>query len=418
MAGEHRPPRLQAPAGAPRPEAPVPGPPLRQGGRPPEQPGPADGGAARAGRRGGGLRRPEHRPARRLAAAAGRSPRGGLRDAVRPSHGTLLAVALSIAAAGCAGKADRRLRVGVSAPTQREERWVRDVEKLREEARARGVDLRLQISDNDAARQLAQCENLLAQEVDVLILAPHDAAAAGVVVDRAHAFGVPVIAYDRLVTNADVDLYVSFDNVKVGELQGEFLAARVPKGRYVILSGAPTDNNAKLFKDGAMKHIRPLIERGDVTVVLEQPVKDWQPAEAMKLTEDALTASGQRVDAVLAPNDGTAGGVIQALSLAGLAGKVPVTGQDAELSAAKRVLDGTQSMTVYKDTRALATAAIAAAEVFARGGRPETNGAVPNGRIDVPAILLPSVVVTRENAVEVLAGSGYLSREDLLGGAR
>lgn len=337
---------------------------------------------------------------------------------MRPSHGTLLAVALSIAAAGCAGKADRRLRVGVSAPTQREERWVRDVEKLREEARARGVDLRLQISDNDAARQLAQCENLLAQEVDVLILAPHDAAAAGVVVDRAHAFGVPVIAYDRLVTNADVDLYVSFDNVKVGELQGEFLAARVPKGRYVILSGAPTDNNAKLFKDGAMKHIRPLIERGDVTVVLEQPVKDWQPAEAMKLTEDALTASGQRVDAVLAPNDGTAGGVIQALSLAGLAGKVPVTGQDAELSAAKRVLDGTQSMTVYKDTRALATAAIAAAEAFARGGRPETNGAVPNGRIDVPAILLPSVVVTRENAVEVLAGSGYLSREDLLGGAK
>ncbi len=337
---------------------------------------------------------------------------------MRPSHGTLLAVALSIAAAGCAGKADRRLRVGVSAPTQREERWVRDVEKLREEARARGVDLRLQISDNDAARQLAQCENLLAQEVDVLILAPHDAAAAGVVVDRAHAFGVPVIAYDRLVTNADVDLYVSFDNVKVGELQGEFLAARVPKGRYVILSGAPTDNNAKLFKDGAMQHIRPLIERGDVTVVLEQPVKDWQPAEAMKLTEDALTASGQRVDAVLAPNDGTAGGVIQALSLAGLAGKVPVTGQDAELSAAKRVLDGTQSMTVYKDTRALATAAIAAAEAFARGGRPETNGAVPNGRIDVPAILLPSVVVTRENAVEVLAGSGYLSREDLLGGAK
>lgn len=330
----------------------------------------------------------------------------------------LLAAALFLATAGCAGEGERRVRVGVSAPTQREERWVRDVRKLREEASTRGIDLRLQISDNDAARQLAQCENLLAQEVDVLILAPHDAAAAGVVVDRAHAFGVPVIAYDRLVTNADVDLYVSFDNVKVGELQGEFLAARVPKGRYVILSGAPTDNNAKLFKDGAMKHIRPLIERGDVTVVLEQPVKDWQPAEAMKLTEDALTASGQRVDAVLAPNDGTAGGVIQALSLAGLSGKVPVTGQDAELSAAKRVLDGTQSMTVYKDTRALATAAIAAAQAFARGGRPETNGAVPNGKRDVPSILLPSVVVTRENAVEVLAGSGYLSREDLLGGGK
>lgn len=331
----------------------------------------------------------------------------------------LTAFLLALAsAAGCGGKGERRVRVGVSAPTQREERWVRDVRKLRSEAAERGVDLRVQISDNDAARQLAQCENLLAQEVDVLILAPHDAAAAGVAVDRAHAFGVPVIAYDRLVRNADVDLYVSFDNVKVGELQGEFLASRVPKGRYVLLAGSPTDNNATLYKEGAMRHLRPLIERGDVTVVAEQPVRDWQPAEAMKLTEDALTASGSRVDAVLAPNDGTAGGVIQALSLAGLAGKVPVTGQDAELSAAKRVLDGTQAMTVFKDTRALATAAVAAALAMARGERPATNGAVPNGRRDVPAILLPSVVVTRENVEEVLVGSGYLRREELFGGTR
>ena len=334
--------------------------------------------------------------------------------AARLAAASLAALAL----AGCDRRPPGALRVGVSAPTQREERWVRDVRKLREEAALRGIDLKVQISDNDAARQLAQCENLLAQEVDVLVLAPHDAAAAGVIVDRARVQKVPVISYDRLVTNADVDLYVSFDNVKVGELQGAFLAERVPKGSYVVLSGAPTDNNAKLFKDGAMKALRPLVESGAVRFVMEQPVKDWQPAEAMKLMEDALTANGNRVDAVLAPNDGTAGGVIQALELQGLAGKVPVTGQDSELSAAKRVLAGTQSMTIFKDTRELAKAAIAAAEDFARGRRPPINGAVPNGRVDVPAILLPSTVVTKENLEEVLLGSGYLRREDLTGVGR
>ena len=328
----------------------------------------------------------------------------------------LAGVAIATLTASCRTRAPGAVRVGVSAPTQREERWVRDVRKLREEAAARGIDLKVQISDNDAARQLAQCENLLAQRIDVLILAPHDAAAAGVIVDRAHAFGVPVISYDRLVLNADVDLYVSFDNVKVGELQGEYLASHVPRGTYVVLSGAPTDNNARLFKEGAMKVLAPLVARGDVKVVVDQPVKDWQPAEAMKLMEDALTANGNRIDAVLAPNDGTAGGVIEALAVQGLAGKVPVTGQDAELSAVKRVLAGTQAMTVYKDTRALAVAAIAAAADFAGGRRPAVNGSVPNGRRDVPAILLPATVVVKENVEEVLVGSGYLPRAALFGG--
>lgn len=292
---------------------------------------------------------------------------------------------------------------------------MRDVAKLREESAARGIDLRVQISDNDAARQLAQCENLFAQRIDALILAPHDAAAASVIVDRARFLKVPVVSYDRLVRNCEPDLYVSFDNERIGEMQGEWLTRRVPKGSYVVLAGAPTDNNATLYRRGAMKFIAPLVARGDVRVVLDQPVKDWQPAEAMKLVEDALTANGNRVDAVLAPNDGTAGGAVQALAAQGLAGSVPVTGQDAEQSAVKRVLAGTQSMTIYKDTRELAVAAIAAAADFAAGRVPATNARVPNGRIQVPSLLLPAKVVEKGDVERVLVGSGYFRREELFG---
>ncbi|PIU20024.1 MAG: ATPase [Elusimicrobia bacterium CG08_land_8_20_14_0_20_59_10] len=324
-----------------------------------------------------------------------------------------LAALLTLTA--CGGRGGTGTVIGLSIPTQREERWVRDVQQLRRDAAARGLELKLQVSDNDAARQLAQCENLLAGGIDVLILAPHDATAASVIVEKAHRLGVPVISYDRLVSNADVDLYVSFDNMKVGELQGRYLTGKVPKGDYIVLSGAPTDNNAKLFRQGALSVIGPLAAKGDIRVIMDQPVRDWQPAEAMRLVENALTAAQNRVDAVLAPNDGTAGGAIQALAAQGLAGKVPVTGQDAELSAARRVLDGTQSMTVFKDTRRLASSAIEAAEAMAQKLPPTYNAELTNGPYKVKVAMIGAQVVDRANLDEVLINSGYLSRTDIYG---
>ena len=309
----------------------------------------------------------------------------------------------------CARDASGRITVGISIPTQREERWVRDVEQFRKDA-ARGIDIKLQISDNDAARQLAQCENLIAQGIDVLILAPHDAPAASVIVEKAHRAGIPVISYDRLITNAAVDLYISFDNEKVGEIQARYLTRLVPKGKYIVLAGAPTDNNAKLFHKGAMNIIGPLAAKGDIQIVMDQPVRDWQPSEAMKLVENALTSAANKIDGILAPNDGTAGGAIQALAAQGLAGKVPVTGQDAELSAAMRIVEGTQFMTVFKDTRKLATAAMSAAEKLARKSAPATNAKVPNGLMDVPANLLEPIAVDKTNIDDLLINSGYLSR--------
>jgi D-xylose transport system substrate-binding protein len=317
----------------------------------------------------------------------------------------LLLLALPVHAAG--------IKIGLSLPTQREERWVKDRKRMEEEARKLGIDLRVQVTDNDAGRQLSQCENLISQGIRALVLAPHDGSSAAVIVEMAARAHVPVISYDRLVTNARADYYyLSFDNLKVGEMQGQFIVSRVPKGNYLVLAGSPTDNNATLYRQGAMRYVQPLVDSGAVHLVIDQPVKDWQPAEAQRLCEQALTASQNKVDAVVAPNDGTAGGCIQALAAQGLAGKVAITGQDAELAAAIRILQGTQSMTVFKDTRDLGRKAMEMALQLARGEPIETGGrVVNNGRRDVPSVLLPPTVVTRENLDAVLIQSGYLSKE-------
>lgn len=305
--------------------------------------------------------------------------------------------------------------VGLSLPTQREERWVRDRKVMEAEAKEKGIDLRVQVTDNDASKQVAQCENLISQGVKVLILAPHDASSAAVIVDKATKAGIKVISYDRLVTGSPHDyLYVSFDNVKVGELQGEFITSKVPKGNYIVLAGSPTDNNAKLFRQGAMKFIQPLAQKGEIKIVMDQFVKDWQPGEAQKLCEQALTATQNKIDAVLAPNDGTAGGCIQALAAQGLAGKVAITGQDAELAGAIRVLRGTQSMTIFKDTRELGKRAIAIAAQLASGAAVDTQGkAVNNGKKDIPSVLLEPQVVTKDNLEQLLVASGYLKKEQV-----
>jgi D-xylose transport system substrate-binding protein len=326
----------------------------------------------------------------------------------------------ALALVGCLGlvaaaRPAARPRIGLSLPTQREERWVRDKHAMEAEAARLGVDLRVQVTDNDAARQVAQCENLIAQGIQVLILAPHDASSASVIVDRAARAGIKVISYDRLVMDSPHDYYyLSFDNVKVGELQGEFLTARVKHGNIVVLAGSPTDNNAKLFREGAMKWVAPRVKSGDLKIVMDQFIKDWQPAEAQRLMEQALTASANRVDGVLAPNDGTAGGAIQALAAQHLAGRVPVTGQDAELAAAIRIVQGTQSMTVFKDTRLLGRKAIGMALALVQGKAIDTGGrSVNNNRHAIPSVLLTPRVVTRENLDAVLIASGYLRREQV-----
>jgi D-xylose transport system substrate-binding protein len=307
----------------------------------------------------------------------------------------------------------KEVRIGVSLPTQRDIGWVRYKQGLEEAAKKSGINLFVQVADQDASIQASQVENLISQKIDVLILAPQDAAAAASLVTTAHKAGVKVISLDRLVLNSNLDMYVSFNNVKIGELQGQYLAKLVPKGNYVLLSGAPTDNNSKLLKDGAMIHLQPLIKKGDVKVVTEQPITDWQPSVAQKIMENSLTANKNNIQAVLAPNDNTAGAVVQALAAQKLAGKVVVTGQDGELTAAQRIVAGTQTMTVFKDQKKLASEAIKVAIEMAENKPVKTNGKTNNGKIDVPSVLLEPIVVDKNNIDKEFIESGFFKKDDV-----
>ncbi len=310
-------------------------------------------------------------------------------------------------------KDDDKIVVGLSMDTLKEERWQRDKELFEAKVKELGGEVKTLAANGDDAVQLSQAEQLISEGVDVLVVIPHNAEASAPIVDKAHKEGIPVIAYDRLIKNADVDYYVSFDNVRVGEMQAQAIVEKAPKGNYVYIGGADTDNNAHLFRQGAMNVLKPLEEKGDIKIVYDQFSKDWKPEEALKNMENALTANNNNIQAVVAANDGTAGGVIQALAAQGLAGKVPVSGQDADLAALQRIVEGTQTMTVYKPIKAIATKAAEMAVALAKGEKIEANQTVSNGKIDVPSVLLDPIAVTKENVLDTVIKDGYHKLEDV-----
>lgn len=305
------------------------------------------------------------------------------------------------------------VRIGLSMDTLKEERWQRDRDLFVAKAKEMGAEVLVQAANSDDALQLQQAENLLTQNIDVLVVVPHNAETAAAIVEAAKRQGVPVISYDRLIRNADVDLYISFDNVRVGEMQARYLLERAPEGNYVLIGGAPTDNNAHMLREGQMKVLKPAIDSGKIRIVADQWAREWSPNEALKHTENALTQANNRVAAVVASNDGTAGGVVQALEEQGLAGRVLVSGQDADLAALQRIVEGKQTMTVYKPIKQLAERAAEAAVKLARGERVETNGVVNNGKKDVPSILLEPIVVDKENVVQTVVKDGFHKLEDI-----
>jgi D-xylose transport system substrate-binding protein len=265
-----------------------------------------------------------------------------------------------------------------------------------------------QNANQDAARQQQQAEAAITNGAKVLVLDAVDAKAAVATVNRAKAAGIPVIAYDRLIKDSDLDMYVSFDNVRVGELQAQFVVDQLRgKGTIVRIYGSKTDNNAAQFKQGQDHVLKPFIDRGDITVVHEDWADDWKPENAKRIMNAAITAKGTAFDAVLASNDGTAGGAIQALTEEGLAGKKIVTGQDAELVACQRIVAGTQAMSIYKPLKRLASSA---AELAVKLGRRQVvvaNQTTDNGKIAVPSLLNEVVTVTRANMADTVVKDGF-----------
>jgi D-xylose transport system substrate-binding protein len=278
-----------------------------------------------------------------------------------------------------------------------------------------GAALDVQVANGDDAVQTKQCDNMLTKGVDVLIVAPHNGEIAASIVEAAHRRGVPVIAYDRLIKNSDVDLYTSHQVEKMGEMQAQYALDHKPKGNYVLIGGSPTDNNALLLRKGQMNILQPAIDRGDIKIISQQFAREWKAEEALRITEDALTRTRNTIDAIVASNDGTAGGAISALEATGLAGKVLVTGQDAQKDAIQRIVKGTQTMTIYKPIQPLAFGAVDAAIKLARKQPVDAPDKINNGKIDVPSILHQPIAVDKSNVDQTVIKDGYHKREEIYG---
>lgn len=272
-------------------------------------------------------------------------------------------------------------------------------------------------ANQDPAKQQQQVEAALTQGAKVLVLDPVDSKSAAASARLAKQRGVPVVSYDRLILNAPVDLYISFDNVKVGALQAQGLLAALGETKdrqIVMINGSPTDNNAKLFKQGA----HSVLDGSGLIISKEYDTPDWSPDKAQQQMEQAITALGKdKIAGVYAANDGMAGGIIAALKGAGLDPlKIPVTGQDAEIAGVQRVLAGTQALTIYK---AMRPEAEAAAQIAVSLMRKEAlpagliNGTTANGTGEIASVLLPSVIVTRDNAKATIFADGFVKATEV-----
>lgn len=310
------------------------------------------------------------------------------------------------------------IKIGFLMDTLKEERWQKDKDLVEKRCRELGIEVNVQVANGDDNVQIKQAENALTQNVDVLIVAPHNGEIAASIVEAAHRQGVPVIAYDRLIKNSDVDLYISHQVIKMGEMQARYLLEHVNKkpANFVIVGGSPTDNNALLLHEGQMNVLKPAIDRGDVKIVTDQYAKEWQASAALNIVENALTQSNNQVDAVVCSNDGTARGAVQALEGQNLAGKVLVSGQDADLASLKLIVEGKQTMTVFKSIQPLAYGAVDAAVKLARGEPVATTETIDNGFKKVPAILLEPLAVDRNNLISTIVKDGYRTLEEICAG--
>lgn len=325
---------------------------------------------------------------------------------------TLSALLLVVSFAGFAS-AQAPVKIGFSIDSLKVERWQTDLDRFQKRTRELGATVVAESADGDDDLQFRQSKKLIDSGINVLVIVPHNTASAARIVEAAHAKGVKVLCYDRLIPNSDVDLFVGFDGASIGRLQAESLVRLAPKGNYALVAGSPTDSNAKALVDAQKQALTAYVERGDIKIISEFWAKDWSPDEAYVNTASLLSSHKGEVTAIVASNDGTAGGAIQALADKHLEGKVLVSGQDAELAAIIRLLEGTQTMTVYKPLVKEATLAADAAVALARNQAPHTSRTIDNGGKQVPAILLDGIAVTKDNVKQTVIKDGFQTAESI-----
>ncbi len=325
-------------------------------------------------------------------------------------------------------------KVGIAMPTKSSSRWIADGDNIVKQLQAKGYEVDLQYGEDNVENQVAQIENMITKGANVLVVASIDGEALSDVLQKAKDSHIPVIAYDRLIKKTpNVDYYATFDNFKVGVLQGQYIEEKLGlkegKGPFniEIFGGSPDDNNAYMFFDGAMSILKPYIDSGKLVVKSGQvdmkvcATLRWDGATAQTRMDNLLSKNytSDKVDAVLSPYDGISIGVISSLKAVGYgSGSRPmpvITGQDAEIPSIKSIIKGDQSMTVFKDTRELAKVTVAMVEAVLNGKTAETNDnkTYNNGVKVVPSYLLPPVAVDKTNYKKALVDSGYYTEDQL-----
>jgi putative multiple sugar transport system substrate-binding protein len=330
--------------------------------------------------------------------------------------------------------------VGIVLPTKNEPRWIQDETRFNDAFKAAGTTVQVLFSDGDSAKEKANVETLISQGIKVLIICPQDATAAAAAVDEAHAAGVKVVSYDRLIRDtASVDYYVTFDSNSVGAAQAQYLVdhATGTKNPLYLYAGAASDNNAFLFFEGAWEVLQPKIADGTFVIknsdkavglqanptltrdqestIIGQITTNWDFNVAKSLAEANLTAAKAADKGnvfILAPNDGTARSIADTFAADKDVKSYVITGQDAEEASVQYIIDGKQSMTVLKDVRTLVKDAIAAAQAFLGGSTPPKTTTYNNGKVDVPAKPSPVVTVDKSNVKAAVIDSGYWPAAD------
>jgi D-xylose transport system substrate-binding protein len=329
------------------------------------------------------------------------------------------------------GEAEGCMNVGILLPesdsSARYEAYDRPLLEQEITAALPGVTIQYANANNNAATQQNQADAALTKGACILVVDPNDSEQAAVIVQQAKQSGVPVIAYDRLIQDPDLAYYVSFDNKRVGELQGQYIVDQLNAGNFglqeganlVMINGSQTDNNALLFWEGAVEKLQPLVDSGDLNLVFDQYTPNWDNARAQSLMEGVLTKESNNIQIAYVANDGMANTVIAALRTQGLNGEVLVTGQDATLTGIQNILTGDQAMTVYKP---IIEEARATARLVAALSNGEDTSSIVNGTTEViggaqiPSVLATPIIVDRTNVEQTVIADGFLSKEQICSG--
>jgi D-xylose transport system substrate-binding protein len=307
---------------------------------------------------------------------------------------------------------DGIIKIGFIPETMTVERWQRDRDIFVAKAKELGAEVIVKNAYEDSELQIKIAKDMIYQGVDVLAIVAYDKDSLEETVKYAHDHDVKVIAYDRMIRNANVDLYITFDNFKVGELIGQSVINHVPEGDYLILNGSETDNNAFMFNEGYMSKIQPLIDSGKINVVGETWIEAWRDEVSYEFVDEKI-ADNHTFDAVVAANDRVAEGAITALTENRMADGIYVTGQDAELAACQRIVEGIQDMTVYKPIYVLAEGAAEMAVKLAIGEDIGPCNTIFDGKYDIEYIAYEPIGVTVENLVDTVINDGFYTLEQV-----